>query len=60
KKLRSSSLTSRRPIPKRGQIMVRIAATAYHTVVSVFSKPPRTTTPMAKTFLREMKMNRSN
>ncbi|KAJ0824206.1 hypothetical protein HanRHA438_Chr17g0789991 [Helianthus annuus] len=39
-----ASLTSRRLIPKRGQIMVRIVATAYHSVASVFLKLPHTTT----------------
>lgn len=40
-KILGASLTSRRQIPVRGQVMVRIAATAYHSVVSVFSKLPR-------------------
>nr|GFB26970.1 hypothetical protein [Tanacetum cinerariifolium] len=39
-KILGASLTSRRQIPVRGQVMVKIAATAYHSLVSVLSKMP--------------------
>ncbi|XVE64795.1 hypothetical protein DITRI_Ditri07aG0130500 [Diplodiscus trichospermus] len=43
-----------RPIPKRGQIKSRIAANAFHSIVSVLSKasPNRHHSPR-KTYLRE-------
>ncbi|WRX17972.1 hypothetical protein QQP08_010459 [Theobroma cacao] len=43
-----------RPIPKRGQIKSRIAANAYHSIVSVLSKAtPQRHDSHRKTYLRE-------